>query len=59
MSDSLSAIWGHSVHFYSFHLVSTKVDEDIGHHDGIQSVTFLGDGQTFKNLVALRQLHFH
>ncbi len=38
---------------YSFHPMSVKPYEDIGYHDGIQALTFLANGSSFKKIVVL------
>ncbi len=38
--------------YYSFHLMSTKLYDDISYHGGIQAVIFLGNQPSFKNVVA-------
>ncbi len=41
---------------YSFHPISAKLYEDIGHHRGVQTVTFLANQPSFTNCVALELL---
>ena len=38
---------------YSFHLMSTKLYEDISYHGGTQAVIFLDNRPSYKNAVAL------
>ena len=39
---------------YNFHLISAKLYDDIGYHDGIQAnITFLGNQPSFIHFVAL------
>ena len=67
MADSLSLVWGRSVHFAkfpmlrflkgycspSFHSISTKQYCKYVGHEGIQAVTLFGDLLKFKNFVAI------
>ena len=67
MPNSLSLVWGHSVHFAkfpmlrfskaycspSFRLISTKFYYKYGGHKGIQAVTVFGDLLKFKNFMPL------
>ena len=67
MPDSLSLVWGHSVHFakfpmlryskgccsHSFHSIATKLYCKYVGQEGIQAVTFFRDLPNFKNFMAL------
>ena len=67
MAESLSLVWGHSVHFAKFRMlrfskgyysptfrsISTKFDYKHVGHKGIQCVTVFGDLPKFKNFMPL------
>ncbi len=67
MPDSLSLVWGHSMHLakfhmlkfskgycsYSFNSISTKLYCKYVGHDGIQAATVFGDLLKFKNCMTL------
>ncbi len=67
MPDSLSLVWGHSVHFAKFPIlrfskrylsnnfrrIPSSLYENIAYHEGMQAITLLGNLPRFTKLMAL------